>query len=142
MYANGGSLVEKDGDSFKVTVNSPENIATWSVLCKANNEVNAKGNLAGGTTDNPVEYFKNGDAAILLSGSWNYNTFTNEISKFDFGVMLLQREASASLPSSAAQLLQFLRTERIRSWQSSSYSGCLKRSTTRSTCSFTRVCLL
>lgn len=87
MYANGGSLVEKDGDSFRVTVNSPENIATLERFVQANNEVMPKAIWAGGTTDNPVEYFKNGDAAILLSGSWNYNTFTNEISKFDFGVM-------------------------------------------------------
>ena len=39
---------------------------------QANNEVMPKAIWAGGTTDNPVEYFKNGDAAILLSGSWNY----------------------------------------------------------------------
>lgn len=87
MYANGGSLVEKDGDSFKVTVNSPENIQTLERFVQANNEVMPKAIWAGGTTDNPVEYFKNGDAAILLSGSWNYNTFANDISKFDFGVM-------------------------------------------------------
>ena len=82
MYGNGGSLVEKDGDSFKVTVNSPENVATLERFVQANNEVMPKAIWAGGTTDNPVEYFKNGDAAILLSGSWNYNTFTNDISKF------------------------------------------------------------
>lgn len=87
MYGNGGSLVEKDGDSFKVTVNSPENVATLERFVQANNEVMPKAIWAGGTTDNPVEYFKNGDAAILLSGSWNYNTFTNDISKFEFGVM-------------------------------------------------------
>ncbi|CUQ17579.1 ABC transporter substrate-binding protein [Enterocloster clostridioformis] len=82
MYGNGGSLVEKDGDSFKVTVNSAENVATLERFVQANNEVMPKAIWAGGTTDNPVEYFKNGDAAILLSGSWNYNTFTNDISKF------------------------------------------------------------
>lgn len=87
MYANGGSMVEQDGDTFKVAVNSPQNIATLERFVKANNEVMPKAIWAGGTTDNPVEYFKNGDAAILLSGSWNYNTFTAEISKFDFGVM-------------------------------------------------------
>lgn len=87
MYANGGSLVQQDGDSFKVAVNSPENIQTLERFVQANNEVMPKAIWAGGTTDNPVEYFKNGDAAILLSGSWNYNTFTNEISKFAFGVM-------------------------------------------------------
>lgn len=87
MYANGGSLVQADGDSFKVTVNSPENVKTLERFIQANNEVMPKAIWAGGTTDNPVEYFKNGDAAILLSGSWNYNTFATEISKFDFGVM-------------------------------------------------------
>lgn len=87
MYANGGSLVEQDGNSFKITVNSPQNVQTLERFIQANNEVMPKAIWAGGTTDNPVEYFKNGDAAILLSGSWNYNTFTTEISKFDFGVM-------------------------------------------------------
>ena len=89
MYANGGSLVEKDGDSFTVTVNSPENVSTLERFVKANADgVMPKAIWAGGTTDNPVEYFKNGDAAILLSGSWNYNTFVNDISKFEFGVMV------------------------------------------------------
>lgn len=87
MYANGGSMVEKDGDSFKVAVNSPQNIATLERFVQANNEVMPKAIWAGGTTDNPVEYFKNGDAAILLSGSWNYNTFVNDISKFEFGLI-------------------------------------------------------
>lgn len=87
MYANGGSLVQQDGDSFKVTVNSPENIATLERFVQANNEVMPKAIWAGGTTDNPVEYFKNGDVAILLSGSWNYNTFASDISKFEFSVM-------------------------------------------------------
>lgn len=87
MYANGGSLVQQDGDTFKVAVNSAENVATLERFVQANNEVMPKAIWAGGTTDNPVEYFKNGDAAILLSGSWNYNTFTTEISKFSFGVM-------------------------------------------------------
>ncbi len=87
MYAGGGSLVQQDGDTFKVAVNSPENIQTLERFVQANNEVMPKAIWAGGTTDNPVEYFKNGDAAILLSGSWNYNTFTTEVSKFTFGVM-------------------------------------------------------
>lgn len=87
MYANGGSLVEKDGSSFKVVVNSPENVRTLEGFIQANNEVMPKAIWAGGTTDNPVEYFKNGDVAILLSGSWNYNTFAEDISKFDFGII-------------------------------------------------------
>lgn len=88
MYANGGSMVKEEGDSFNVTINSQENINTLERFVQANEEgVMPKAIWAGGTTDNPVEYFKNGDAAILLSGSWNYNTFADEISKFEFGVM-------------------------------------------------------
>lgn len=87
MYANGGSLVEEDGSSYKVTVNSPENVKTLERFVQANNEVMPKAIWAGGTTVNPVEYFKNGDVAILLSGSWNYNTFAEEISKFEFGII-------------------------------------------------------
>lgn len=95
MYANGGSLVQQDGDTFKVAVNSAENVATLERFVQANNEVMPKAIWAGGTTDNPVEYFKNGDAAILLSGSWNYNTFTTEISKFTFGVMPTPKGSAA-----------------------------------------------
>ncbi len=87
MYANGGSLVVKDGDTFKVAVNSDTNVKTLETFVQANNDVMPKAIWAGGTTDNPVEYFKNGDAGILLSGSWNYNTFTTDISKFQFSVM-------------------------------------------------------
>lgn len=88
MYANGGSLIEKDGDSFKITLNSPTNAETLTRFVKANEDgVMPKAIWAGATTDNPVEYFKNQDAAILLSGSWNYNTFATEISEFNFGIM-------------------------------------------------------
>lgn len=88
MYANGGSLVQKDGDTFKITLNSTTNVDTLTQFVKANKDgVMPKAIWAGATTDNPVEYFKNGDAAILLSGSWNYNTFATEVSKFKVGIM-------------------------------------------------------
>lgn len=88
MYANGGSLTVKDGDTFKVAVNSPANVATLDQFVKANADgIMPKAIWAGGSTDNPVEYFKNGDVAILLSGSWNYNSMTNDVTKFKFGVM-------------------------------------------------------
>jgi alpha-1,4-digalacturonate transport system substrate-binding protein len=88
MYANGGSIVQKDGDAYKISLNSATNVSTLEAFVKANEDgVMPKAIWAGATTDNPVEYFKNGDAAILLSGSWNYNTFTTEVSKFKFGVM-------------------------------------------------------
>lgn len=88
MYANGGSLVEKSGETFKVTVNSTENVETLERFVKANEDgIMPKAIWSGGSTDNPVEYFKNGDVAILLSGSWNYNPMLNEVKNFEFGVM-------------------------------------------------------
>lgn len=87
MYANGGSLVEKDGGKFVVAVNSPVNVATLDRFIKANSEVMPKALWSGGTTDNPANYFKNGDVGIYLSGSWNYGSFAAEISSFKFGVM-------------------------------------------------------
>lgn len=87
MYANGGSLVEKEGDAFAITVNSQQNIATLEQFVEQNNKVMPKAIWSGGTTDNPADYFKNGDVGIYLSGSWNYNSFAQDISKFEFGVM-------------------------------------------------------
>ncbi len=88
MYANGGSVVEQNGDGFVITVNSDENINTLERFVKANDDgVMPKAIWAGGSTDNPVEYFKNGDVGILLSGSWNYNSMLNDVTKFDFAVM-------------------------------------------------------
>ena len=42
---------------------------------------------AGGSSDNPGDYFKNGDVGIYFSGSWNYNPFVQDITSFKFGVM-------------------------------------------------------
>lgn len=98
MYGNGGSLVEKDGDSFVITVNSTQNIATLEKFIEANNTIMPKAIWSGGTTDNPGDYFKNGDIGIYLSGSWNYNSFSSDISNFNFGIM---PTPSGSVSSSA-----------------------------------------
>lgn len=88
MYMNGGSMVVKDGDQFKVAINSPENIATLETFIAKNNEgLLPKGIWAGGTTDNPADYFANGDLGIYFSGSWNYNRFFSAELPFEFGVM-------------------------------------------------------
>ena len=87
MYANGGSIVEKDGDSFAITVNSAKNEATLDRFIKENGKTMPKAIWSGGTTDNPADYFKNGDIGIYLSGSWNYNSFSTDIKAFKFGVM-------------------------------------------------------
>ena len=64
MYMNGGSMVEKDGDSFKVAINSQANIDTLQTFVDKNNEgIMPKAIWAGGSTDNPGDYFKNGDWA-------------------------------------------------------------------------------
>lgn len=88
MYANGGSLVKQVGDTFEVNVGCAENVSTLERFIKANDDgVMPKAIWAGGSTDNPAEYFKNGDVAILLSGSWSYNSMAADITKFDFGVI-------------------------------------------------------
>jgi len=87
MYMYGGSLVVADGNSFKVTVNSPENIKALQMFVGWNNTVMPKAIWAGGTADNPADYFKNGDVGMYFSGTWNYNTFVNEIKGMRWGVM-------------------------------------------------------
>lgn len=88
MYMNGGSLVEADGDSYKVVVDSEQNVATLQSFIDANNEgIMPKAIWAGGSSDNPGDYFKNGDVGIYFSGSWNYNPFRTEITNFEFAVM-------------------------------------------------------
>lgn len=88
MYSNGGSITEKDGDSFNITVNSSENIDTLQDFIDMNNsEVMPKVIWTGGSSDNPADYFQNGDVGIYLSGSWNYEKFNNSINAFEFGVM-------------------------------------------------------
>jgi alpha-1,4-digalacturonate transport system substrate-binding protein len=87
MYMYGGSLVQADGSSFKVTVNSKENIQALQMFINWNNTVMPKAIWAGGTAENPADYFKNGDVGMYFSGTWNYNTFRNEIKGMQWGVM-------------------------------------------------------
>lgn len=88
MYANGGSIVQQSGDTYEITLNSDENVSTLQAFIDANDDgVMPKAIWAGGTTDNPDDYFANGDAAILLSGSWEYSTLATNVSDFEFGVM-------------------------------------------------------
>ncbi len=87
MYMYGGSMVEKDGDSFKVAINSPATIEALTNFVEWNNSVMPKAIWAGGTTDNPADYFQNGDVGIYFSGSWNYNTFYQNIDSFEWGVI-------------------------------------------------------
>jgi alpha-1,4-digalacturonate transport system substrate-binding protein len=87
MYMNGGSLVQADGDTFKVSVADPANIEALSTFVRWNETVMPKAIWAGGTTDNPADYFKNGDVGIYFSGTWNYNTFYSDIKDMEWGVM-------------------------------------------------------
>lgn len=87
MYANGGSLTVADGDTFKVNVNCEANVKTLETFVEANKTVMPQAIWSGATSDNPADYFTNGDVGIYLSGSWNYGTFAADISKFTFGLM-------------------------------------------------------
>ena len=87
MYMYGGSMVQKAGDSFAVAINSPETIAALTEFIEWNNSVMPKAIWAGGTTDNPADYFQNGDVGIYFSGSWNYNMFYQNIDSFEWGIM-------------------------------------------------------
>ena len=87
MYMYGGSMVQKDGDSFAVAVNGPGSVAALEEFIEWNNSVMPKAIWAGGTTDNPADYFQNGDVGIYFSGTWNYNTFYQNIDSFEWGVM-------------------------------------------------------
>lgn len=88
MYSNGGSMTEKDGSSFDITINSKENQETLEKFIELNDKgVMPKVIWTGGSSDNPANYFENGDVGIYLSGSWNYEPFVNNITEFDFSVM-------------------------------------------------------
>lgn len=88
MYMNGGSITQKTSDSFEVTVNSETNIKTLEQFVEMNQKnVLPKVIWSGGSTDNPADYFKNGDVGIYLSGTWNYNQLSSDIKEFEFGVM-------------------------------------------------------
>lgn len=87
MYMFGGSLTRKNGSTFDVVVNSPESVEALNTFVGWNNSVMPKAIWAGGTTDNPGDYFQNGDVGIYFSGTWNYNTFVQRITKFNWGVM-------------------------------------------------------
>lgn len=87
MYAGGGSLVQRSGKSFVITANSPANVATLKRFIQANNTVMPKAIWSGGTTEQPADYFQNGNVGMYLSGCWNYNKFFTQINTFEFGVM-------------------------------------------------------
>lgn len=88
MYMNGGSMVSREGSDWNVTINSPQNVAALQTFIDANNAgIMPKAIWAGGSSDNPADYFKNGDVGIYFSGTWNYGAFVNDIKTFNWGVM-------------------------------------------------------
>ena len=75
---------------------------------------------AGGSSDNPGDYFKNGDVGIYFSGSWNYNPFVQDITSFKFGVMPLLSALQAVPLSWAVPVWPFPPTQRTKIWLLSS----------------------
>ncbi|MEN8906502.1 MAG: sugar ABC transporter substrate-binding protein [Clostridiales bacterium] len=96
MYANGGSIVEKKDESFIITVTGNETVSTLEKFAEMNNKAMPKAIWAGGTNDNPADYFKNGNVGMYLSGSWNYNDFSTNIDSFKFAVMPTPKGSSSS----------------------------------------------
>lgn len=97
MYQFGGSLVQKAGNTFEITADSKANVDALTMFVKLNNDgTMPKAIWAGATTDNPADYFANGNVAVLLSGSWNYSKFKNEIKSFEWGAMVTPKEVSSA----------------------------------------------
>lgn len=97
MYQFGGSLVKKAGDTFEITVNAKPNVDALTMFTNLNNDgTMPKAIWAGATSDNPADYFANGDAAVLLSGSWNYEKFKSNIKSFEWGTMVTPKQVGAA----------------------------------------------
>ena len=88
MYMNGGSLWSRrtatpsrslQTASRTLTPCRPLSMPTTAASCPRPS--------GRGSSDNPGDYFKNGDVGIYFSGSWNYNPFVQDITSFKFGVM-------------------------------------------------------
>jgi len=87
MYSNGGSITEMEGDNVLVSLNSQENINTLQRFIDLNqSDVIPRNIWSGGSSDNPLNYFQNGDVGIYLSGSFNYAEIARD-SSIEFGVM-------------------------------------------------------
>lgn len=88
MYTFGGSMVEKNGDTYEVTVNSPEGTQALTFFKGLNDDgTMPKAIWANASTDNPSDYFQNGDVAMYFSGTWQYQKYKSNISGFEWGVM-------------------------------------------------------
>jgi alpha-1,4-digalacturonate transport system substrate-binding protein len=97
MYAFGGSLVKKSGDAFVINANSKENVEALTMFKGLNDDgTMPKAIWAGATSDNPGDYFANGDAAVLLSGSWKYQGFKDNIKSFEWGTMATPKKLSSA----------------------------------------------
>ncbi|MDO5416411.1 MAG: sugar ABC transporter substrate-binding protein [Lachnospiraceae bacterium] len=104
MYSFGGSMVTKNGDAYEVNVNSPESVEALNFFIGLNDDgTMPKAIWANASTDNPSDYFQNGDVAMYCSGTWQYEKYKKNISSFEWGIMTspVGKEASAISGGSA-----------------------------------------
>jgi alpha-1,4-digalacturonate transport system substrate-binding protein len=105
MYSFGGSLVKKVSSKWQVTAAQSESVAALTLFSKMNQDGTMPKQIwAGGTTDNPANYFTNGDVGVLLSGCWKYNKFSTDITKFKWGVMVSPKQKVQSCISGGSAL--------------------------------------
>lgn len=105
MYAFGGSLLKNVNGKWTITMTQKPAIDALTLFSKMNQDGTMPKQIwAGGTTDNPGNYFTNGDVGVLLSGCWKYNSFSKDIKKFQWGVMVSPKQKIQSCISGGSAL--------------------------------------
>lgn len=80
---NGGSLFDKDG---KPTINSKENIEAVQWMMDKMHKYNIQPTPKQMSGKTPEEMFKNGEIAMLRTGSWMFGTFNDVPFKWDIAL--------------------------------------------------------
>ena len=73
MYMNGGLWSRRTATPSRSLQTASRTLTPCSPLSMPTTAASCPRPSAGGSSDNPGDYFKNGDVGIYFSGSWNYN---------------------------------------------------------------------
>lgn len=105
MYAFGGSLLKNENGKWLITAAQKPAVDALTFFAGMNRDGTMPKQIwAGGTTDNPANYFKSGTVGVLLSGSWQYQPFSKNIKSFHWGVMVSPGEKTQSCINGGAAL--------------------------------------
>lgn len=105
MYSFGGSLLKNVNGKWQITAAQKDSVDALTLFSKMNQDGTMPKQIwAGGSTDNPANYFTNGDVGVLLSGCWKYNKFSTDIKKFKWGVMVSPKQKVQSCISGGSAL--------------------------------------